>query len=35
MVIQIVIMEKPEIRINLIDKVDKVDDKFEREEQHI
>ena len=28
-------MKRPEMRINLIDKVDKVDDEIERREQYI
>ena len=30
-----VMMKKPEIRINLVDEVDEVDDKIERRKQHI
>ncbi len=34
-VIQMVVMERPEMRINLVDEVDEVDDEVERGEQHI
>ena len=30
-----VVIKWPEIRINLVDKVDKVDDKVEKKKQHI
>ena len=32
MVILIMVIKKPEIRINLVDEVDEVDDKVEKEE---
>ena len=35
MVIQMVIMEKLEMRINLVDKIDKIEDKVERSKQYI
>ena len=35
MVIQIVVMKKPEMKINLVDEVDEIDNKVERKEQHI
>ncbi len=35
MVIEMVIIERPEMRINLVDEVNEVDNKVEREEQHI
>ena len=30
-----VVMEKPKMRINLVDEVDKIDDEVEKKEQHI
>ena len=30
-----VMMKKPEIKINLIDEIDEIDDEVERGEQHI
>ncbi len=30
-----VVMKRPKIRINLVDKVDEIDDEVEREEQYI
>ena len=35
MVIQMVVIKKLKMTINLVDKVDEVDDKVEREKQHI
>ena len=35
MIIQMVVMKKPKMRINLIDKVDEIDDEVKRRKQHI
>ena len=35
MVIQMVMIKKLKMRINLVDKIDKVDDKVEKKEQYI
>ena len=35
MVIQIVVIERPEMRINLVDEVNRVDDKVEKGEKYI